>query len=84
MQPEEVVIGWSPDSKSLRYYRRSANPAPIYTLDIATGRSKLWKEIALPEGNFGALGMRVSADGRTYGYSVVTNAADLYILDGVK
>jgi Tol biopolymer transport system component len=84
MVPEAVVIGWSPDGKSLRYYLRSANPAPVYTLEVATGRSRLWKEIALPEGSFGALNMRTSADGKTYAYSVVTNAADLYLLEGVK
>ncbi len=84
MTAEDWALGWSPDGKSLRYFRRNANPVQIFTLDVATGGSQLWKEIALPEAVFGALSFRMSADGRTYAYSVVSNAADIYIAENVK
>ena len=80
----DVVVGWSGDGKSLWYFRRNVNPAPVYALDLATGQSRLMRTIAPPNATFGLFGLRISSDGRTYAYSVLTNTADLFFLDGVK
>jgi len=80
----DVAVGWSGDSKSLWYFRRNVNPAPVFALDLATGQSRLLRTIALPNATFGLFALRLSSDGRTYAYSVLTNSADLFFLDGVK
>ena len=82
--PDDVVVGWSGDGQSLRYFRRNVIPAPVFALDLATGQSRLLLTLAPPNATFGLFGLRLSSDGRTYAYNVLTNSADLFLLDGVK
>ncbi|HEY3055890.1 MAG TPA: protein kinase [Thermoanaerobaculia bacterium] len=79
-----AIVRFSPDSKAVLYYRRNENPVRVYALDLASRRSQLVKEIIVPEGMFGAISVRMSADGRAYGYSSVGTTSDLYLLEGVE
>jgi Tol biopolymer transport system component len=79
-----AFVRFSPDSKALLYFRRGEAPVRVYMLDLASRRSQLVREIALPENQFGALNVRMSADGRTYVYGFLSGASDLYLLEGVE
>lgn len=85
IQPGELIMGFSPDGKSLRV-RNRAIPVEIYSVDIASGHRELWKEIAPadPAGAQTIFNIRFSTDGKSYAYSVGRMLSDLYVVDGLK
>jgi len=85
LKPDEGIMGFSADGKSLVIRNRSI-PVEISRVDIATGRREAWKEIspADPAGALMVLSIRLSADGKSYAYSVSRTLSDLYVVDGMK
>ena len=85
LNPNERVLGFFPDGKSLRV-RTSSVPVQIARVDIATGRREPWKEIAPadPAGVESVPSIRFSSDGKSYAYSVGRILSDLYAVDGLR
>jgi hypothetical protein len=83
--PEDLVTGLSADGKNL-LVAMPGIPAKIARVDLATGRRELWKEIspADPAGVQSFAGLKFSADGKSYAYSVLRIISDLYVVDGLK
>jgi len=81
----EVVIDFFPDGKSLCVRDRSL-PAQVYKVDLATGKHELWKQIgpADPAGVTAVYGIKFSADGKSYAYSINRTLSDLFVVDGMK
>jgi Tol biopolymer transport system component len=79
------VIGFSPDGKSLLVATRGI-PLKIAHVDLATGHREPWKEIAPadPAGVQSIVGIKFSADGKSYAYSTLRVLSDLYVVDGLK
>jgi serine/threonine protein kinase/Tol biopolymer transport system component len=83
--PDERVLGFSADGKSL-LVRTVSVPVKITRVDLATGRRDPWKEI-IPADMAGVEGIpviKLSADGKSYAYSVARVLSDLYVVDGLK
>jgi dipeptidyl aminopeptidase/acylaminoacyl peptidase len=59
--------------------------ARIVRRDLATGRRETWKELR-PSDQTGIIGMEtiVSADGRTYAYSISRSLSALYLVEGLR
>jgi hypothetical protein len=82
----DAIIRWAPDD-SLFVYRPGSYPTPIFRIDLATGKRKLWKELK-PEDPSGVIRINrvvMSPDARSYAYTydrVLYSA--LYVLEGVK
>jgi hypothetical protein len=55
-------------------------------IDLATGKREPFKEIvpADPSGAQSIPGLRFSADGKSYAYSLGRMLSDLYVVDGLK
>lgn len=85
LSPEEGLIGFFGDGKSLLVRDRSI-PMKIFRVEVATGRRELFKEIvpADPAGLQSILGVRFSADGKSYAYTIGRFLSDLYVVDGLK
>ncbi|MGE5413318.1 MAG: hypothetical protein ACM3NW_04020, partial [Syntrophomonadaceae bacterium] len=49
IQPDEDLIGWTPDGHSLYVFRRGEYPGKVYRLDAASGKRELWKELTPPD-----------------------------------
>jgi serine/threonine protein kinase/Tol biopolymer transport system component len=83
--PNELIMGFSPDGKSLRLRTRTL-PVQVFNVDLATGRRTLWKEIspADPAGAQMVFGLTFSADGKSYAYSMSRVLSDLFVVDGLK
>ena len=83
--PNERIMGFADGGKSL-LLRTVTVPAEVMRVDIATGRRELWKEIAPPDpaGVQSIPGIRFSADGKSYAYSIGRLLSDLYVVDGLK
>jgi Tol biopolymer transport system component len=79
-------VQWSADDRFL--YVRSAEswPAKVYRIDLASGRSELWKELA-PADRAGLVNVgtvRITPDGSSYAYSYVRNLSQLYVVEGLR
>jgi Tol biopolymer transport system component len=85
-EPEDVVLGWSNDGRSLFVARRAELPFRIQRLDLSTGRKTPWKEL-MPDDRAGLLDIgfiNLSADGRSYVYSYRKMLSTLYLVEGLE
>lgn len=78
-------MGFTADGKNLLVRTRTV-PTQIFRVDIATGKHELWKEIAPadPAGVQSIVSLNLSADGKSYAYSVHRILSDLYVVDGLN
>jgi Tol biopolymer transport system component len=85
LAPEEGIVSFFGDGKSVLVRDRSI-PVKVFRIDLATGRRELFKEIvpADPAGVQSIPGIRFSADGKSYAYTLVRFLSDLYVVDGLK
>ena len=85
MGPEEGVIGFFDKGKSVLLRARGL-PVKITRVDLATGSRQPFKEIvpADPAGAQSVPSLRISADGKSYAYSLGRWLSDLYVVDGLK
>ncbi len=82
----DVVGGWRQDGHSLFVRRRGEVPLRVTTLDLATGRKELWKELmpADPAGVSTIAPVLITPDEKYYVYSYTRTLGDLYVVDGLK
>ncbi|HTW58363.1 MAG TPA: WD40 repeat domain-containing serine/threonine protein kinase [Terriglobales bacterium] len=85
VQPGDLPLQWTPDGKSL-LVGVSEIPAPVFTIDLATGRRKLFKTVTPtdPTGLFDGAPPNFSKDLKSYVYSYTRITSDLYIVEGLK
>ena len=82
--PSEYAIRWSADGQSL--YLALTVRGFIYRLDVGTGKKQLWIAPAPVD----SAGMRliapvlISADGKSYVYSMWRELSDLYLVKGLR
>ncbi len=78
--------GWSEDERSVFLYRSKDIPARVYKVDLATGKSQVFREF-LPLDSAGLVSiapLQITPDGKHYVYSFVRMLSDLYVVDGLK
>ena len=86
LEPGDTPIIWSPDGRSIYFYRTGEVPAPVYRLDVATGKKIVHKQI-IPIDTTGVstIGpIQVTPDGKTYVYGFHRTLGDLYLVEGLK
>jgi hypothetical protein len=71
---------------SIFVMQRKASIFGIFSVDVATGDRKLWKEIVPtdPAGFWGITSFFIAADERSYVYSYQRTMADLYVIRGLN
>lgn len=83
----ERTTGWASDSQSFFTFRRGDTPTRVYRLDRKTGRRSFFQEIGPSEragiSNRG-VNLHLTADGKSYVYSVEQNLSELYLVTGLK
>ena len=82
----ERPIVWSADGRSLLVYRPDAPPIQIDRIDIASGKSSLWREITPADaaGIEDVYPILVTPDARGYVYNYQQRSSDLYVVEGLK
>jgi Tol biopolymer transport system component len=86
LAPGDVPSRWSGDGRFLYLYRHGPIPAPVYRLDLSTGKKELWKEVG-PADTAGVTAIahfQMTPDGSAYVYNYQRTLSDLYLLEGVK
>jgi eukaryotic-like serine/threonine-protein kinase len=83
---DDIWIGWSSDGHSIYVYHDEKTSAPIYRLDVGTGKRDLITTLAPGDqaGVTSIYNVRMTADGKSYGYSFLRELSDLFLVDGVK
>jgi serine/threonine protein kinase len=86
LDPEDVVIRWGADGRSLLVERTEEMPIKVYRLDPSTGHKELLKEItpADPAGIFWPNETTMTPDGKWYVYKLNRFLSDLYMVEGLK
>jgi dipeptidyl aminopeptidase/acylaminoacyl peptidase len=80
------LIGWAEDGRHLYLYRIGDVPARVQTLDLASGKLELWRELTLEDlaGVIRIHPIKVTPDGRSWAYSYARVLSDLYLVEGLK
>jgi eukaryotic-like serine/threonine-protein kinase len=91
VEPNEFLVQWSADGKTLYVRGTEENPLTLYGVDLETGKRALWKRLRPAEEagfmEFGAgprTGVRMTPDGRSLVYSYWTRQMDLYLAEGLQ
>ncbi|HKB72530.1 MAG TPA: protein kinase [Thermoanaerobaculia bacterium] len=84
--PDESVIRWSPDSRSLYVFHPATLPFRFERLDLASGRRELIREVA-PADRTGLLEGGVASiteDTRSYAYDYSRMTSQLFVVSGAR
>jgi Tol biopolymer transport system component len=82
----DVMCGWTEDSKGVFVYPQGQPPARVFRLDLATGKRVPWKEILPmdPAGVVTIVPLLFTPDGRSYVYSYPRILSQLYVGEGLR
>ena len=86
LQPNDGLDGWSGDGRSIFVHNRAGLPCIVNSVDIATGKRTLWRQIAPADaaGVDSAGGIYLTPDAKSFVYSYVRTLSDLYVVEGLK
>ncbi len=84
--PQDFWITWSADGHSAYVYHDEKTSAPVYKLDLATGKRELVTTLAPsdPAGVTAVVNVRTTPNGKTYAYSYNLELSDLFIVENVR
>jgi Tol biopolymer transport system component len=86
LKDTDVLAQWSADGRSALAYSRAQIPYRLDHVDLATGRRKLFKELA-PANRTGLLSLReifVTDDLRSYAYTAYYQVSSLFVTEGTQ
>jgi hypothetical protein len=86
LTPEDQVIRWSVDGRSLYVFRPAYVPFRLEQLDLASGRRTLVREVA-PADRTGVLngwGAALTDDTKSYAYSYARMMSQLFVVEGAR
>jgi hypothetical protein len=86
LEPGDSPLRWSRDGRFVFVRRRGGPPIRIERVDLATGRSEPWREIAPADrsGLVGVSAVSFSEDGKAYAYTYHRLLSELYLADGLR
>jgi eukaryotic-like serine/threonine-protein kinase len=82
---EDIWITWSADGRFAYVYQDDKTSAPVYRVDMATGKRDLVATFAPSDsdGVTAIVSVRMTPDGKTYAYSDTRELSDLFLVSGV-
>jgi Tol biopolymer transport system component len=86
VKPADRPLQWTPGGRGIFVMERNGSVFDIFSVDVATGRRELWKEIVPtdPAGFWGITSFFIAADGKSYVYSYQRTLSDLYMISGLE
>lgn len=86
LEPNQLPVAWSADSKSIYIRKRGQVPAVIYRHEIGTGKKEQLLEL-MPEdraGVFEILRILLTTDATSYAYSYTRELSDLFVIENLQ
>jgi serine/threonine protein kinase len=86
LSPEDVVIRWSADGRSVYAFGNSQVPAQVMRVDLSTGRRTLVRELAPADraGVYRIMQVALAEGAKSYAYSYDRGVSSLVVVQGVK
>jgi serine/threonine protein kinase/dipeptidyl aminopeptidase/acylaminoacyl peptidase len=86
LTPDDRIMDWSADGRSLLLYRLTLVPTRVERLDLATGTRTLLRELGPADrAGVGVISpVLLTPDEKTYAYSAFRQACYLFTVDGVR
>jgi dipeptidyl aminopeptidase/acylaminoacyl peptidase len=83
---DDIAIRWTADGRAIYVLSRSALPARVERVDVATGERQPWLELTPPDpAGVQSIGpVHMSADGKAYVYSYRRKLDQLFVVDGLR
>jgi len=84
--PEDIWVAWATDGQAVYVYHDDKTLAPLYRLELATGKRELLATLA-PSDTAGVttiVNVRMTADSKAYGYSFSRELSDLFLVEGLR
>jgi hypothetical protein len=82
---DDQPLQWSADGKTL-FVQRGRMPMQVYSIDLASGRRQLWRELA-PEDPAGVPALTricLTPDAKSYAFGYLRTLSELYLVDGLR
>ncbi len=85
-KPDDAVIGWSPDGRSLLLGSYFSVPARVERLDLQTGQREPFKTLGPPDlaGAVQIAPITFSEDGKSYAYTCRRTLSHLFLVTGAR
>jgi serine/threonine protein kinase len=84
--PEDIWITWSADGRSAYVYHDEKTSAPVYRVEVATGKRQLVTTLGVSDRagltKFGSV--CITPDGKSYAYSYTRVLSDLFLVEGPR
>jgi eukaryotic-like serine/threonine-protein kinase len=83
---EDIWVNWAADGQSAYVYQDNKTSATVYRLELVSGKRVQIASLTPSDaaGVTAIVNVRMTADGRTYGYSYLRELSDLFLVGGVK
>jgi len=84
--PGDVPLRWCADGQSIFVTQPGEIPARVFRVDLTTTSRKLAAELSAPDrtGLTGIRFIQITADGKSYAYTVSRFLTELYTIEGLK
>jgi len=85
--PKDIWITWSADGRSAYVYHDEKTSAPVYRLDVATGKRELVMTLAPTDssGVTAIVNVRITPDGKSLTrIPLIGNCPDLFLVENVR
>jgi len=84
--PKDIWITWSADGRSAYVFHDEKTSAPVYRLDVASGKRELVTTLAPTDlaGVTAIQNVRFTPDGKSYAYSFSRELSDLFLVENVR
>ncbi len=85
LMPQDIWVNWTADGRSAYVYQDEKTYADVYQLDLSTGKRQLVKTLSPsdPAGLTDVRPVRITPNGKAYGYSYDRALSVLYLVKGV-
>jgi serine/threonine protein kinase len=86
LTPDDQVIRWNADGRSVYVFRPANVPFRFEQLDLASGRRELLREVAPADrtGVLKGLGAALTEDNRAYAYRFLRMTSQLFVVEGAR
>jgi Tol biopolymer transport system component len=83
--PNDRIVRWMPDGRSLLVYQVDQQPARLYRLDPETDEFTVWREFTPPDptGIYRTARVFASDDCNAYAYTYYMQLTDLHVIEGL-
>jgi len=84
--PDDIWVTWSVDGKSAYLYHDDKTTAPVYRIELATGKRQIVNSVSVSDAAdvTAIVNMRITPDGKAYAYSYNRELSGLYLVADVR